>query len=215
MSQQARRIRIKKTRETLSFWLIVLIIAGLFGFLSYRLGRDWLGKQLGPLEIESGAPRIIAQSDQNETQQEIPDARDKAPDKAKVSVDAREPSEVEKRTIQQKSIDGEPQDGAELNAQHYEESTSKPDEEDVVNESKKSGSGKFNVSAGSFEKAENARKQATKLEKKGYTPFIETVTTNGKVYNRVSVATVESRSEANELRDTLQAEGFDAQVSGR
>ena len=113
-----RRKGPSRLQETLTFWVLVLIVSAAAGFGSYRVGRDWLGKRMAGVEMSNGASRIVAQSrvDPDETARTEAEAR--APAKAVVTVEDREPTRQERLKAEGKApedLEAEPQDGADVN----------------------------------------------------------------------------------------------------
>jgi cell division protein FtsN len=231
MARRPRQER-GRARGTLSFWLVVLLVATAVGFLSYRVGRDWLGKRMAGLATKGGAPRIIAQSTEDPAADAQEDAEAKAPKKAETSLEDREPTEGERRRLEEKGSLDEPQDGAETHALEGKseahpdeddkaaETTASSDEEkaadtgeDLSGSEKPRGGGKFVVVAGSYGDRANAEKVVRKLAGRGYQPYLETVHKGGKTYQRVNVAAVGSRNEAEDLQAELAGEGVEASIS--
>lgn len=215
-----RRRTPRQTREAASFWLVVVLIAVMVAFLSYRVGRDWLGKRMAGLATSTGAPRIIAQSTDGSSSDPDAGAEAKAPKKAEVSLDDREPTEGERRKLADQGDLDEPQDGAEVNARDGDDAAGADDqaaktgdEPDPDSADAGSGGGKFVVTAGSFADRANAERTMRTLSERGYQPSLQTVRRDGKTYQRVNVATVDSRGEADDLKAELDAEGLDAAVS--
>jgi cell division septation protein DedD len=212
-------------RESLAFWLVVLLIATVVGLLSYRVGRDWLGKRMAGLATSGGAPRIIAQSSSDLDPDAQAEAEAKAPKKAEASLEDREPTEGEKRQLEADGSLEEPQDGAQANARAADaadggEPAAAADGEkaadtgdDLSDAERPRGGGKLVVVAGSYADRANAERVMRKLADRGYQPYLETVRKGGKAYQRVNVATVESRSEAEDLQAELAGEGVEASIS--
>jgi cell division protein FtsN len=212
-------------RESLTFWLVVLLIATAVGFLSYRVGRDWLGKRMAGLATSGGAPRIIAQSTSDPAAEAQVEAEAKAPKKAETSLEDREPTEGEKRRLADEGSLSEPQDGAQTNARDAEsDAADKPAADsgdakaadtgdELADAEKPRGGGKFVVVAGAYADRANAERVVRKLADRGYQPYMETVRKGGKAYQRVNVAAVDSRNEAEDLQAELAGEGVEASIS--
>jgi len=212
-------------RQSLIFWLTIGVLALAVGVASFHVGRDWLGRRMGSLNIRAGAPRIIAQSD--------PSAQDAKkgpagppPDKAVINMEEREPTAAEVRELRDKGAapeDQEQGEGDKADAEAPEgkdtpESTSDPSDPGAADESERnisarSSGGKYVVTAGSYRDLSNANRALARLAAKGYKPFIETVTVDGEEVQRVNVAVFNGRASAEDLRDELAREGLQAYIT--
>lgn len=196
-------------REGLGFWLIVLLICVVAGVISYQTGKNWVGRRLAEINLKPGGPQMPPEP---KGASELADREEptapQPPLTPQVSVEEREPNEAEKeevkRAAREQQAREEPQNGAQLNAEQ-EETPSEPD----------SGEGDFVVTAGSYANSDNARRIAERLTEKGYHPFVTEVEKEGIVYQRVNVAAFDDRSQAEQLRDQLQQEGFVSGVMAR
>ena len=229
-------------REALTFWLIVIVLSAAAGVVSFRVGRDWLGKRLAGVEVSGSAPRIVAQSRVDPEEAARTEAESRAPAKPVVTVEDREPTAQERRKAQGKDPSdpfNEPQDGAQANQDpkrgkppddaQDEARQDKPKQDegkaaraakpdvaakpDAGHEPRESARGKYVVTAGSYADSENAAKVMARLSAKGYSPYVETIKRNGKTLRRVNVAVVKGREKAQDLRDELAGSGLDAGVS--
>jgi len=200
--------------QSLAFWTVVLVISGVVAVISFRVGRDWLGKRVGAVEMNPGAPRIIAEGgDTSATTQS--DSETPAPKAAQVSIEDREPSEAEKRRIEREQIESEPQDGAQLHTMDSADDAGPETEQTGAEQAPTLGEGQaqtFTVTAGAFADAENATKTVARLAAQGYTPYTETITREGRTLHRVNVAVVSGRAKAEQLRDVLAGDGVDAAI---
>lgn len=201
--------------ESVTFWSVVIFIAAIVAFLSFRVGRDWLGKRLGTLDMSPGAPRIVAQADMDPENAARIEQEARAPEKAEARIEERDPSYAETLRIQREDDLAEPQDGASLNTRADDEgdpgADSKPPPDEPKPASKPQGrSGGFTVTAGAFSSAENASRTLSQLTAMGYKPYIEKIERNGKTLHRVNVAVVKSRGEAEQLKEEVAAAGINA-----
>ncbi len=216
-------------REGFSFALIVLVLALAAAGISFRVGRDWLGKRLPDVQTASGAPRIVAQSRTDPEEATRSAAEAKAPEKAVVSVEDRDPTPSERREAEQghptseqsgpdTSQDGDTQPKADKKAakdktdQSATSSDSAKSSSDAASDSGDSTKGKYVVTAGSYSDPARAAKVMAKLKAKGYSPYIEEIHRDGKTFRRVNVAQVSGRDKAQDLADEVSGEGLDASV---
>jgi cell division septation protein DedD len=128
-----------------------------------------------------------------------------APLRPVVEIEEREPTGSE-GLLSQPGREGEetaegPQDGAEL---HTGESETSED----TSEQPSTAEGEWVVAAGSFIEEDNARRQAQKLEQRGYSPFITQIENQGITYHRVNVRTFSKRDDAEELAQKVREDGF-------
>ncbi len=208
----ARKSTEQQRRETIGFWLIVLLICVIAGIVSYQAGRNWVGQRLAEVDLQ--------------TKQEIAEPTDEAtiptvtiseeaelPLQPVVEVEERAPSEGEKlemklREAEERAQEHEPQDGAELHALES-------DRDAASQESEGSGAGEWVVVAGSFVQSENAQNQAAKLTAKGYSPLVTDITKDGITYHRVNAGSFAKREQAQELVQKLRDDDFDATIAHR
>ena len=204
-----RRKTTDQWREGLGFWLIVFLICIVAGVISYQAGKSWVGRRLAEINLKASPPPLpSAEQDSTELVELGEPAASGPPLTSKVTIEDREPSEAEKEEVRQAALERqaqqEPQDSAELNAQRDE-----AEPEDDVSE------GGYTVTAGSYVDSDNAQRVVGQLTEKGYHPFISEVEKEGIVYRRVNVAVFDDRSQAEQLRDQLQKEGFVSGVMAR
>lgn len=195
-------------RQSLAFWGVVLFVCVVAGLVSFKFGRDWLGKRLADVEMTPGAPRIVAQSNSQSEAAVRADAEAKAPEKAEVALEDREPTAAEKRDREEQRALGEPQDGAQAN-QRAAEGAAGSD----TGVSSEDTEGRFLVTAGAYPDEANASKIVATLAARGHTPEIERITRGGREFYRVNVAVMRGRSNAEGLRDELTSVGIPAQVT--
>jgi cell division septation protein DedD len=221
--ESRRRRRPTPFKEAMSFWLIVMVLATAAAAISFRVGRDWLGRKLSSVEVSGGAPRIVAQTKVDPEEAARAEVEAKAPANAVVTTEDRAPTDPERQKIESDQALKEPQDGAQLN-----QSKAKPDksagDDDTGAASGDKGStksasapakkGKYVVTAGSYADEANASRVLAKLAAKGYSPYMETVHRGGKTLHRVNVAEVRDRDRAEEMRDELAGSGIAAGISG-
>jgi cell division protein FtsN len=210
----ARPRALSPQMRTVRFWLIVFAVCGIASLASYRVGRDWLGKRLADVKMGQGAPQILAQGGVN-AEDGTPGDETKAPDKAQVTVEERQPTTVEVQRAKEGGDVTEPQDGAELNTQK--DQVKAPDDDQSLVDQGNGDDGtdrkRYLVTAGSYEDEANASRIVARLASKGYKPQVETVTRNGKAVRRVTVAVVQGKAEAEDLQTELAAEGVEAEIT--
>lgn len=192
-------------RETLAFWMIVLLICAIAGVLSYQAGRNWVGRHLAEVDLHEERGTAVT-VDEPGTELAPVAEEGRAPLQAVVEVEEREASEGEQaemklREVQERAEEYGPQDGAELHA-------AEGDEAAAGDESSAPGSGEWVVTAGSFAQAENANRQVERLKAKGYTPLITEITREGRTYHRVNAGTFANRAEAEALVQKLRDDHF-------
>lgn len=206
-------------KEAMTFWIIVLVVAGAVGFAAFRVGRDWLGKRLGSVDMSPGAPRIVAQATGDPEEEAELKREAKAPESAVVKMEDRAPSAAERRQIEEEEASREPQDGAQLHRREAPEverdeapspAPERASEEPLASDS--GGDRKWVVTAGSYADRANASKTVARLAARGYKPYTETVTRQGQTLTRVNVAVVSSRAKAEELRNELIRHGMTSGV---
>jgi len=199
--------------EALTFWSIIIIISAIAAFISFRVGRDWLGKRLGDVEVSQGAPRIVAQAELNAENARRLEQEERAPDSVEPVVEDREATQAEIRRLEREEASEEPQDGAQLNSSQADDSPPadeaaqepEPEDPDV------GGAGPvFTVTAGSFGEMASARSVKSQLNDKGYSPYIQDVVKDGKTLHRVCVSQVRGRVDAQELQKAISDLGFTA-----
>lgn len=215
---RSRRPRRKPgpVREWLTFWLVVLVVSGIVGVISLRVGRDYFGKYLaGGVDVQQGAPRIVAQVSADPEEAARREAEAKAPKTPQVTLEDREPAASELRRIERDEADGEPQDGAQLNLKEA-ETQAKPaaPARPAVQPDKPAREPKrYVVTAGAYTDSGNVSRMVATLAAKGYKPYVETVTRDGQEFSRISVAVVRGRSKAEELRQELARSGIPAGIA--
>ena len=194
----------QQSRQTVAFWLMVLLICAIAGVLSYQLGKNWVGRRLAEVDLEAGTrPEPPGESPVAEAPPGEPEGE--APLRPVVEIEEREPTGSE-GLFSQPGQEGEqtaegPQDGAEL---HTSESEATGD----GSEQPSTAEGDWVVTAGSFTEEDNARRQAQKLEQRGYSPFITEIKNEGITYHRVNVRTFSKRDDAEELAQQVREDGF-------
>ncbi len=212
--------------EAVTFWSVVLIIAAIVGLVSYRVGRDWLGKRLGSVDMAPGAPRIIAQADEDPENTARREREASAPAKPSVTLEDREPSKAERRRVELEKARSEPQDGAELHGRAHLDDTIaddpvatdlerelEPEETpDAPPDDTRQTGPKYTVTAGAFADSANASRTVSKLTSRGYKPYIEKIEKDGQTLYRVNVAVVRGRSNAEALRDEVASTGLSSGI---
>lgn len=217
-------------RETLVFWFLVFLVSSGAAAISFRVGRDWLGKRLTNVERAGSAPRIVAHVRTDSEEAARADTEAKAPQNAAVSVEDREATLGEKRHVLSGQAPGQPQGGADLSQAGQGSKASRegrkarPHTDDAAGagdltgdaaaaDSSPSRGGRYLVTAGSYATREEAQRVVSDLTDKGFAPSIETNTHQGKTVHRVKVGVVRGRDKAQELQDELSASGVEAKVS--
>jgi len=198
----------QQSRQTIAFWLMVLLICAIAGVLSYQVGKNWVGRRLAEVDLEAGArPKPASEAPTGE----VPSGEQEkqAPLRPVVEIEEREPTGSE-GLLSQPGQEGEqvaegPQDGAELH-------TSDPEASGDGSEQPSIAEGEWVVTAGSFTEESNARRQAEKLEQRGYSPFITQIKNEGVTYHRVNVRTFSKRDDAEELAQKVREDGFVAGI---
>jgi len=194
----------QQSRQTVAFWLMVLLICAIAGVLSYQVGKNWVGQRLAEVDLEAGA-RPEPPGESPTTEMPAAEPEEEAPLRPVVEIEEREPTGSE-GLLSQPDQEGEqvaegPQDGAELH-------TSKPEAPRETSEEPSAAEGEWVVTAGSFTDEDNARRQAQKLEQRGYSPFITQIKNEGITYHRVNVRTFSNRDDAEELAQKVREDGF-------
>ena len=194
----------QQRRQTVAFWLMVLLICAIAGVLSYQLGNNWVGRRLAEVDLEAGA-RPEPPGDSPTTEMLPGEQEEQAPLRPVVEIEEREPTGSEE-LFSEPGQEGEqtaegPQDGAELH-------TSEPEATGDGSEQPSTADGEWVVTAGSFTEEDNARRQAQKLEQRGYSPFITEIKNEGITYHRVNVRTFSKREDAEELAQQVREDGF-------
>jgi len=200
---------------SLKFWTVVAVLCAIVGTGMYYFGRDYVGRHLHEMEVEHRAPEIRPQPGAPALADDV-DTSANPPVEPLVTVREREPTSREERRARRELE--EPQDGAQLNAAREAEAEDddtgeQPDEAaEPERDQERAGEGGFVVVAGSFADEANAERQVQRLAERGYQPFITTQVRDGITYRRVNVGMFESREEAENVREKLSSQGFDAAV---
>lgn len=235
-SREDRRMRSRTRRSTTGrdlavWWGMVLLVSAILCAAGFAAGKYWVGGLLKRGEVDTGAPRIVVETEEGENragQGSDPGAK-APPEDAQVNLSERAPSEAEREEIEQRH----PQDGAQLSAD--EDTANKPDES-VGSDTKPlpaaetkpdtGGSttpaaagggegGSFRVVTGSFSDPANAQRELDSLAAKGFNPRIVKINRDGKVFHRVVVGSFDSRQGAEQLRDKLKQEGTSAAITSQ
>ncbi len=201
----------QQSRQTVAFWLMVLLICAIAGVLSYQVGKNWVGRRLAEVDLAAGA-RPEPPSESPTTEIPPGEQEEQAPLRPVVEIEEREPTGSEK-PFSEPGQEGEqtaegPQDGAEL---HTSESEASGDGSEQPSTAER----EWVVTAGSFTEEDNARRQAQKLEQRGYSPFITEIENRGIIYHRVNVRTFSKRDDAEELAQQVREDGFVAALVHR
>ncbi len=206
--------RTSALREGLAFWSIVIVVSAVAALIAFRVGRDWLGKRLGSVDMSPQAPRIVAQTRTDSDEATRAEQEAKAPEKAAVNVEEREPSAAERRDVERGEAAGEPQDGAQLHGREGDESAGKAaatdDTEAGADDSGEGG--RWIVTTGSYADKGNATRAVARLAARGYKPTTETFERDGREHTRVIVAVMRERRRAEELCDELVNAGQPARI---
>ncbi len=194
----------QESRQTLAFWLLVLLICVIAGVLSYQVGKNWVGRRLAEVDLQAGVqPEPVGEAPTAKVSSGKPE--EEAPLRPVVKIEEREPTGSEELFsepgLEGEQVTEEPQDGAGLHAGES-ETTGVGSEQPVAVE------GEWVVTAGSFTEEDNARRQARKLEQRGYSPFITQIKNEGITYHRVNVGTFSNREDAEALAQKVREDGF-------
>jgi len=194
----------QQSRQTVAFWLMVLLICVIAGVLSYQIGKNWVGRRLAEVDLQAGA-RPEPAGEAPTAEMPSGEQEEQAPLRPVVEIEERAPTGSDK-PFSEPGQEGEqtaegPQDGTEL---HTSESEATGD----GSEQPSTAQGEWVVTAGSFTEEDNARRQAQKLEQRGYSPFITEIRNQGITYHRVNVRTFSSRDDAEELAQKMREDGF-------
>ncbi len=194
----------QQSRQTVAFWLMVLLICAIAGVLSYQVGKNWVGRRLAEIDLEAEA-RPEPPGESPATVMPSAEPEEEAPLQPVVEIEEREPTGSEGLFSQpgqegEQTVEG-PQDGAELH-------TSESEASEDTSEQPSTADGEWVVTAGSFTDEDNARRQAQKLEQRGYSPFITEIKNQGITYHRVNVRTFSKRDDAEELAQKVREDGF-------
>ncbi len=198
----------QESRQTVAFWLMVLLVCAIAGVLSYQAGKNWVGRRLAEVDLQAGARS--EPPGESPVSEVPPSATEKeAPLRPVVEIEEREASGSERLLSQpgqekEETAEG-PQDGAELHTSES-EATGDGSEQPSI------GEGEWVVTAGSFTEEANARRQAQKLEERGYSPFITQIKNEGITYHRVNVRTFSRREDAEALAQKVREDGFVAGI---
>jgi len=201
----------RERREALAFWAITLLVCAVAGVLSYWVGRDWVGRQLG----ETISSQHVAIRPQEPGQEAKPDGGEDLqppPAEAKVEMTPREPTEAEKQELTAKALEKE---AAEAEATPSAAAPPAETPASATAAESDSRTGGYLVTAGSFTVAANAERVKRDLEAKGYHPYITEVQQRGATYRRVVVGAYGNRQEAEAVRRELTEAGFVAGVIAR
>jgi len=205
-----------RLKDGLKFWLIVAVFCGIVGASAYHFGRNYVGAHLHEMEVKQRAPEILPQVS---TAAITDDASGPPPVKPIVIMTEREPTAREERRARRETR--EAQDGAQLHAQEAAEDEAEDEAEAAGDEDESagdedqaaaSGGPEYVVVAGSFADESNAQRQVERLAEQGYQPYLTSVEKSDVTYRRVNVAVFDSREQAEEVRDRLRSQGFDAVV---
>ncbi|MGC9320501.1 MAG: SPOR domain-containing protein [Armatimonadota bacterium] len=220
--------------DSLKFWLVVAILCGIVGTGAYYFGRNYVGQHLHEMEVSQRAPEITPQPSASAAADE---SDDEPPVKPVVIMREREPSAREKRRVAREL--SRPQDGAQLHAAEEAARDQAPRQESGGDEKQPAEDGgdeggeveeapaagpapdeqpakasdeQYVVSAGSFADASNAQRQVQRLSERGYQPYITTVEKGDITYRQVNVGVFGEREQAEQVKDRLRSQGFDAAV---
>lgn len=210
-----RRAAGKRRGDGLRFWLIVAVLCGVAGGSAYQFGKHYLGARMHEMKVKQRAPELVPQPAVSPAAGES----EEPPVKPVVIMTEREPTVHEERRAQREIA--EPQDGAQLHAARADDRPASPsadeDEEPPAQAPPPppaTDAGEFTVVAGAFADPVNAQRQVERLAERGYHAYTRTVERDGITYRRVHVGSYGSRDEAEEVRDRLRSQGFDATVTG-
>jgi cell division protein FtsN len=189
----------REGREAASFWLITLVLCLVAGLVSYGLGRNWVGRQLGEA-ITSQRVEIKQQEQANALGNSVTEGAP-PPSQAQVDMTPRPATEGEKADLTAESAAAAAGAAAEQPAASGADATA--------------GTTGWQVTAGSFTTAASAEKVRRSLEKRGFQAQVVQVQQRGATYNRVIVGVWSDQAEAEKVRAELSAAGFVAGVSAQ
>lgn len=213
-----RRAAGKRRGDGLRFGLIVAVLCGIVGVSAYQFGKHYLGARMHEMKVRQRAPEIVPQPAVSPA---ATGESEEPPVKPVVIMTEREPTVHEERRARREIT--EPQDGAQLHAARADDRPASPsadeDEEPPAptptpQAPPPAKAGEFTVVAGAFADPVNAQRQVERLAERGYHAYTRTVERDGITYRRVHVGSYGSRDEAEEVRDRLRSQGFDATVTG-
>ncbi len=209
-----------RIKSGLKFWMLVAVLCGIVGAAAFYFGRDYVGKHLHEMKVRQRAPEIVPQT---RTSARARDAsEDEPPLKPVIVMTEREPTVREERRARREVME-QPEDGASLHAAEQDAGDEAGDEDARADETPaeptpqessapaQSGAG-YVVTSGAFADEANARRQVERLTRQGYQPYLTSVEKDGITYQRVNVGVYDSRDQADEVRDRLRSQGFDAAV---
>ena len=208
-----------RIKSSLKFWLVVAVLCGIIGAATFYFGRDYVGKHLHEMEVRQRAPEILPQTGASTPASR--DSEDEPPLKPVIVMAEREPTAREERRARREVT--EPQDGASLHAAEEDagddaagEATdadeTPADETPEEGATQEQSGGGYVVTSGAFADEANARRQVERLAQQGYQPYLTSVERDGVTYRRVNVGLYGSREQAEEVRDRLRSQGFDAAI---
>ncbi len=208
-----------RIKSSLKFWLVVAVLCGIIGAATFYFGRDYVGRHLHEMEVRQRAPEIVPQT--GAATRASDDSEDEPPIKPVIVMTEREPTAREERRARREVT--EAQDGASLHAAEADagdaadaedgaaDETPAEDAPDEGSAQEQSGGG-FVVTSGAFADEANARRQVERLTAQGYQPYLTSVEKDGVTYQRVNVGLYDSREQAEQVRDRLHSQGFDAAI---
>lgn len=208
-----------RIKSSLKFWLVVAVLCGIVGAATFYFGRDYVGRHLHEMEVRQRAPEILPQTGAAALTSD--GSADEPPIKPVIVMTEREPTAREERRARREVT--EPQDGASLHAAEADAGDQADDQdadadetptEDTSDEdaAQEQSGGGYVVSSGAFADGANARRQVERLAAQGYQPYLTSVEKDGVTYQRVNVGLYANREQAEEVRDRLRSQGFDAAV---
>jgi len=197
---------------------MVVIGSLLLSGVAFVAAKYWVGGLMARSQSTQAGPQLVLKTggEGTEGQADSETARANAPSQAVIKMQQRAPTDAEKSEVEQMF----PQDAAQV---HQSGDKSGPDESvgsdekplsgaDAGSASGNAGGGRYTVVASSYRDEANARREAERLEGRGYNARIVDVEVEGRTYHRVIVGAYSDRSEANKMRDKLNGEGTAATV---
>jgi cell division protein FtsN len=204
--------------EVVTFWAIIVACSLLLSALSFVAAKYWVGGLMARSKTAQSGPQLVLKTPDDAPDDEVTDGegeRVDPPSQAVVKMQQRAPTDGEKSEVEQQF----PQDAADLHKAGDQDATddSTGGDDKPLDDTAASGSAgqQYSVVASSFRDEANARRAASELEGRGYSPRLVEVVRDGQTFHRVVVASFADRAEAEKMRDRLKSEGTAATVMTR
>lgn len=216
---RSRIHRSSRFGEVVTFWAIIVACSLVLSALSFVAAKYWVGGLMARSKTAQSGPQLVLKTPDDKPDDEAADGegeRVDPPSQAVVKMQQRAPTDGEKSEVEQQF----PQDAADLHKAGDQDATDDStggDDKPMDNTAAASGSagGQYSVVASSFRDEANARRAASELEGRGYSPRIVQVVRDGQTFHRVVVASFADRAEAEKMRDRLKSDGTAATIMTR